>query len=326
MKAASDAGASAVVLLLGQTPPWLEEPLRAAHEVLALPPDEPERSRLLDGDGARVDVLAVSGRALVDNDLLTALPRLRLIANLGVGYDNVDVDAAVRRDVVVTNTPDVLTPAVAELAIGLAIATVRRMVTADRYVRAGRWATEGPFPLTGQLSGRRVGILGLGRIGRAVAVGLEPFGCRISYHNRRAVPGASYTYAPSVRNLAATTDVLVVTIPAGAATRRIVDRAALEALGPGGILVNVARGSVVDQDALVELLTDGRLGGAGLDVYIDEPYVPDALTRLDSVVLLPHVGSATTTTRHAMADLLVRNIATFVATGSALTPVQPCST
>ena len=325
MEAASEAGSPTVVLLLGRTPPWLEEPLRAAHEVLVLPPDEPERSRLLAGAGARVDVLAVSGRARVDDDLLAALPRLRLVANLGVGYDNVDVEAAARRGVLVTNTPDVLTPAVAELTIGLAIATVRRMVTADRYVRAGRWAAEGPFPLTGQLSGRRVGILGLGRIGRAVAVGLEPFGCRISYHNRRAVSDVSYTYAPSVRDLAATTDVLVVTVPAGAATRRIVDRAALEALGSEGVLVNVARGSVVDQDALVELLTDGRLGGAGLDVYVDEPHVPDALTRLDSVVLLPHVGSATTTTRHAMADLLVRNVASFVATGSALTPVRPCS-
>jgi len=313
------------VLQTGPTAPWLAASLRAVYDVQVLPEDPADRRRVLDQHGGRIDVLAVSGRAMVDDSLLAELPRLGLIANLGVGFDNIDVGAAGRRGVLVTNTPDVLTEAVAELTVGLLIATVRALVAADRYARAGRWATDGPMPLTGQLSGSTVGILGLGRIGRAVAARLEPFGCTISYHNRRPVEGSDYRWVPSLRELAAMADTLVVTVPAGPGTRGIVDRSALEALGPDGFLINVARGSVIDQEALTELLETGRLGGAGLDVYADEPHIPASLTHLDSVVLLPHVGSATTETRRAMADLLLRNVAAFLATGSALTPVSACS-
>jgi len=323
MTPAEQPAARTVVLLAGHPAPWLDDGLRRAYDVVALPPDEPSRTAVLAREGDRVDVLAVTGATGVDDALLAALPRLGLVANLGVGYDNVDVAAAHRRGVIVSNTPDVLTDAVAELTVGLALATVRRLAAADRYVRDGRWAADGAFPLTGQLGGSRVGVLGLGRIGRAVAERLSGFGCVVAYHSRREVAGVPYRYAGSPRALAASVDVLVVTVPAGAETHRIVDRAVLEALGPDGVLVNVARGSVVDEAALVELLVEGRLGGAGLDVYVDEPHVPEALLGLDSVVLLPHVGSATVPTRRAMADLVLANVAAFVRTGSAVTPVEP---
>lgn len=321
MVTSADRASNAVVLQMGPTASWLSESLRSTYEVVVMPDDDAARRRLLTEDATWITVLVVSGRVPVDDSLIAALPGLGLIANLGVGYDNVDTRAARRRGVIVTNTPDVLTDAVAELTVGLLLATVRRIVAADRYVRAGRWANEGPFPLTGQLSGQRVGILGLGRVGRAVAERLEPFGCAISYHSRRQVAGVTHLYLPSPTELAASVDVLVVTVPAGPETQAIVDRPVLESLGSGGVLVNVARGSVVDQEALVELLVAERIGGAGLDVYADEPRVPEALTELDSVVLLPHVGSATTTTRHAMADLLLRNVAAFLEDGTVLTPV-----
>lgn len=310
-----------VLLQVGPTAEWLAASLASSYDVVVLPDGGPDREAVLAGEGPRVDVLVASGRPTVDAALLDALPGLRLVANLGVGYDNVDVGAAHARGVLVTNTPDVLTDAVAELTLGLTLATVRRLAAADRYVRAGRWSSEGPFPLTAQLTGSRVGILGLGRIGRAVATLLEPFGCGISYYGRRQHLQAPYRYLPDPVSLAAEVDVLIVCVPAGSATRHLVDRSVLEALGDSGVLINVARGSVVDESALVEALVAGRLAGAGLDVYADEPQVPEPLLELDSVVLLPHVGSATTSTRRAMAELLLRNVEQFLSTGTAVTPV-----
>ncbi|WP_408898882.1 2-hydroxyacid dehydrogenase [Nocardioides sp. R1-1] len=256
----------------------------------------------------------------VDADLIAALPRLGVIANHGVGYDNIDVPAALARGIAVSNTPEVLDDAVAETALALLLAVRRQVVVADRFVRDGRWL-DGAFPLTDQVAGSRVGILGLGRIGRAVATRLEAFGCTVSYHNRREVPAVPYAYAASAAELAAGVDSLVVVVPGGAGTEALVDREVLDALGPEGVLVNIARGSVVDQPALVAALREGRLGGAGLDVYADEPRVPQELTALDNVVLLPHVGSGTHPTRAAMRALTLDNLASWLADGTLRTPI-----
>ncbi|WP_231972815.1 MULTISPECIES: NAD(P)-dependent oxidoreductase, partial [unclassified Mycobacterium] len=203
----------------------------------------------------------------------------------------------------------------------LILMTLRRFGAADRYVRAGRWLRDGPFPYARDLSGLQVGILGLGRIGSAIATRLLGFDCAVAYHNRHRIDGSPYRYAPSPGELAESVDVLVVATTGDPHTRHLVDRSVLEALGPEGYLVNIARGSVVDQDALVELLVGGGLAGAGLDVFVDEPHVPPELFELDNVVLFPHIGSATARTRRAMAMLAIRNLESYLGTGELVTPV-----
>ena len=252
---------------------------------------------------------------------MDSLPRLGAIVNFGAGVDAIDVNAARERGIKVSNTPDVLNDTVADTALGLLLDTLRRFPAADRYVRAGRWATDGPFPYTRDVTGSRVGILGLGRIGSAIADRLRGFDCAIAYHNRHEIPDSPYRYAASPRELAASVDVLVVVTAGGPDTVHLVNREVLEALGPDGYLINVARGSVVDQDALVAALTERRLAGAGLDVFAEEPKVPEVLFGLDNVVLLPHVGSATVQTRAAMEELTVRNLDSFLRTGQLVTPV-----
>lgn len=310
-----------VVILVGNAAPELDADLRARYRVLDCPLAATERRTFCEQYGSVATIAVVVHRALFEADLIAALPQLRLVANLGVGYDNVDVAAAHRAGIIVTHTPGVLDDAVAELAVGLVLACLRHIPASDRYVRDGRWTTEGAMPLTGQLSGRTVGILGLGRIGRAVAERLDPFRCTIRYHSRRPVPDAPYAYVGNVLSLAEGADVLVVAAPASPGAAPLVDRHTLRALGPEGVLINIARGAVVDETAMTDLLLSGELGGAGLDVYRDEPHVPQALLDLEQVVLLPHVGSATSETRRAMAELLVQNIEHFVSSGSALTPV-----
>ncbi len=235
--------------------------------------------------------------------------------------DLIDLDAAERRGIGVSNTPDVLSDTVADTALGLILMTVRRFGAADRYVRAGRWEREGPFPYAGDVGGLRVGILGLGRIGSAIATRLLGFGCAVAYHNRNRIDGSPYRYAGSPVELAESVDVLVVATTGDSWTRHLVDRAVLRALGPGGYLINIARGSVVDQDALVELVAGGGLAGAGLDVFADEPHVPAELFGLDNVVLFPHIGSATARTRRAMALLAIDNLDSYLDTGELVTPV-----
>lgn len=273
--------------------------------------------------GDVVGIVSTNG-GQVDADLIASLPNLGVIANHGVGYDNIDVPVALARGIAVSNTPEVLDDAVAETAIALLLAVRREVVVADRFVRDGRWPA-GAFPLTAQVAGSRVGILGLGRIGQAVATRLVALGCEVSYHNRRQVPEVSYAYAASPVELAATVDSLVVVVPGGAGTDALVDREVLDALGPDGVLVNIARGSVVDQPALVAALQDGRLGGAGLDVYTDEPNVPAELTTMDNVVLLPHVASGTHVTRAAMRDLTLANLASWLDDGTLRTPIPELS-
>jgi len=308
------------VLVVGRLEPSLAAELSRQHAPLRLP-EGAERGEFLAQHAESVTVILAAGRPGVDAALIGALPNLRAIVNFGAGVDAIDLDGARRRGIGVSNTPDVLTDTVADTALGLILNTLRGFAAADRYVRAGRWAAEGPFRYTRDVSGTEVGILGLGRIGAAIATRLLGFDCAIAYHNRRPVPESPYRYAASAVELAASVDVLVVATAGGQGTAHLVDRSVLEALGPQGFLINIARGSVVDQDALVELLIGGGLAGAGLDVYAHEPDVPAQLRELDNVVLLPHMGSATARSRTAMARLAVRNLDEFLATGRLLTPV-----
>lgn len=259
---------------------------------------------LLDRVGAQVR--AVAGGP-VTADLIARLPALEVIAHFGVGVDSVDVEAARARDIRVTNTPGVLNDAVAELGVGLILALARRLPQADRFVREGGWL-RGGFPLTGQVAGTTLGIVGLGRIGREIASRAEALKMRVRYHGRHPRPEVAYPYHADVEDLARQADWLLVITPGGDATRGLISRRVLEALGPQGCLVNLGRGSSVDEAALIDLLTTGRLGGAALDVFADEPRVPEALRRLDNVVLSPHQGSATEATRQAMGRLVVANL------------------
>ncbi|NPD04078.1 2-hydroxyacid dehydrogenase [Nocardioides sp. zg-1308] len=272
------------------------------------------------GDPAGVVVAVAGGGAPVGAAEMDALPDLRAVANFGVGYDNVDVDEARRRGIAVSNTPDVLTDAVADLAAFLVVDVLRGLTAADRFVRSGAWARGERLPLTRDVRGAVVGVLGLGRIGTAAAERLEAFGAEVHYHSR-SPKDVAWTHHSSPVELAAASDVLVVLTPGGAGTEGLVDAAVLDALGPDGYLVNVARGSVVDEDALVAALEAGRIAGAGLDVFADEPHVPEALLGRDDVVLLPHVGSATVQTREAMGRLVLDNVDAFLGRGELVTPV-----
>lgn len=309
------------VLQVGDLEPALAVRLREDHDAAVLPGGGDGRDAWLDAHGAEVAVVVTSGRFGVDRALMDRLPALGAVVSFGVGYDTIDVGAAAERGVPVSHTPGVLTDCVADTAVGLALDTMRQLSAADRFVRRGGWQATGSYPLTRRVSGSRVGILGLGRIGQAVATRFEGFGCTISYHSRRPVPGSAYGYLPTALALAQAVDLLVVTTSGTRGAERLVDREVLEALGPRGFLVNVARGWVVDEDALVDLLTHGRLGGAGLDVLAHEPQVPPALLELDTVVLAPHLGSGTVETRAAMVDLTLANLEAWLDRGELVTPV-----
>jgi lactate dehydrogenase-like 2-hydroxyacid dehydrogenase len=309
------------VLQVGPLKPSLEETLRTSYAALVLPDDDAVRTAFLAEHAEEITVAVTSGRTGVDAGLMTALPHLGAVVNFGVGYDTTDVEAAASRGVAVSNTPDVLTDCVADTAVGLMIDVLRQFSAADRYVRQGRWLVDGNYPLTRQVSNTRVGIIGMGRIGSAIAHRLSSFGCSISYHNRRVVADSPFAYVTSPVELARQVDVLIMAAAGGAETRHLIDREVIEALGANGYVINIARGSVIDEPALVDALTAGRLAGAGLDVFADEPQVPDELLTMDNVVLLPHVGSGTEQTRAAMEDLTLRNLDQFLTTGELVTPV-----
>jgi hydroxypyruvate reductase len=279
-----------------------------------------DRDALLAEVAPRVEVLVTTGGAGVSRELIERLPKLRLIACFGVGVDAIDLVAARERGIAVTNTPDVLTDDVADLALGLILATLRGIAAADRYVRAGSWLRAN-MPLQARASGKRLGIIGMGRIGTAIATRAAAFGMPIAWNgpHAKALP---WRYEPDLTALAASVDVLVAACPGGAATRGLVSRNVLEALGPKGVFINIARGSVVDEAALVDLLVAQKLGGAGLDVFVDEPNVPLALLALDNVVLQPHQASATFETRTAMGQLVIDNIAAYGAGRPLVTPVE----
>ncbi|WP_046116527.1 2-hydroxyacid dehydrogenase [Ensifer aridi] len=275
---------------------------------------------LVTAEMADVAGIAVSGRLPVD--LMDAFPKLEIVANFGVGYDGVDVARAAARGVVVTNTPDVLTEEVADTAIGLLINTVRLLPQAEQWLRQGRWIRDGAFPLSPlSLRGRKVGLFGLGRIGLAIARRLEAFGLSIAYHTRTPREGLAFAYHPTLRGLAEAVDTLIVIVPGTPSTLKAINADVLAALGSQGVLINVGRGSTVDEAALVAALQNGTIAGAGLDVFENEPHVPEALLALPNVTLLPHVASASVVTRNAMADLVVDNLKAWFSTGEPLTPV-----
>ena len=307
------------VLQVGPLMPDLQDALAADYNALVLPGGD-DRPAFLARWAGEITVVVTSGTQGVGTALMRELPALQAVVNFGVGYDTTDVRQATERGISISNTPDVLTDCVADTAIALLLDVLRQFSAADRYVRGGKWIAA-RYPLTTSVSGKKIGIVGLGRIGGAIADRLGGFGCEISYHNRREVAGSPYRYSPSVLQLAQESDVLIVAAAGGADTQHLVSADVIAAIGPDGYLVNVARGSVVDQDALVRALVEGSLGGAGLDVFEDEPHVPAELLGLNTVVLLPHLASGTVETRRAMVDLTLANLDRFLADGSLLTPV-----
>ena len=267
-----------------------------------------DASAFLRDCGPRIRGIATSNFYGVQPPLIDACPNLEIVSSIGVGTDAHDLDYARRRGIRFANTPDVLNDDVANLAVALLLATTRNLVSYDRYVREGRWAREGDPPLTRGIAGRQVGIVGFGRIGRVIAGKLAVFHCRIAYHARNERTDTPYRYYPELAEMARDSAALIVIVPGGRATEKLIDARVIEALGPEGILINVARGSVVDEPALVAALQEGRLGGAGLDVFADEPHAPEALFHMENVVLQPHQGSATVETRRAMGDLMLANL------------------
>ncbi|HET9903804.1 MAG TPA: 2-hydroxyacid dehydrogenase [Xanthobacteraceae bacterium] len=259
------------------------------------------------------------GRA--DSALMQRLGKLEIVANFGVGYDNVDAKWAAANGIIVTNTPDVLNEEVADTALGLLLCTVRELPRAERYLRSGEWARKGDYRLTASLRDRTVGLVGLGRIGRVIADRLAAMKVPVVYHSRRPKPDAPYRYYASLLEMARAVDVLLTIVPGGAETRHMINTEVLEALGPNGIFINMARGSVVDEQALVEALKTGKILSAGLDVFANEPHVPQELVEMDHVVLTPHVGSASEATRRAMEQLVVDNLVNWKYGRPPLTPV-----
>jgi lactate dehydrogenase-like 2-hydroxyacid dehydrogenase len=308
----------AKILSLGAIMPIVDETLDARFEVFR-DTDQPLED-IIDTHGAEIAAIVTRGRSRTDDALLARLPKLELIANFGVGYDSIDVTAAAKRGVIVTNTPDVLNDEMGDFTVGLLLATVRALPQAERHLRAGHW-TERPFPLGNTLRGRSIGIAGMGRIGRIVAKRLSGFDLPIAYHARNKIPDLAYPHYPDLTALAAAVDVLIVVLPGGPATRNMIDAKVLAALGPNGILINVARGSVVDEPALIAALRDKTILAAGIDVFAAEPHVPAELIAMDHVVLLPHVGTATHHTRGLMADLVIQNVVSWFAGSGPVTPV-----
>ena len=278
----------------------------------------------LDVLGPRIGYVLTNGHDGIKPDLMAALPNLKVVSCYGVGYDAIDAKTAAARGVVVTHTPNVLNQEVATTAVLLMLACYRELLRDEAYVRSGAWEREGNAPLTRSADGQTVGILGLGRIGLAIAQKLAAFDATIVYHSR-SPKDAPYRYYEDLVAMAADVDTLICITPGGPGTHNIVNRDVIDALGPDGTLINVSRGSVVDEAALIAALEDGRLGWAGLDVFAAEPHVPAALRALPNVVLLPHVGSATVETRRAMGNLSVDNLLQHLQAGTVVSPVPECA-
>lgn len=305
------------VLAMPEVKPLLLEPLRAAYAVHRADTEAWRQA------APRLRAIAATGESRVTAQLMRQLPALEAIAVMGVGYDGIDVAAARARGIAVTHTPGVLNDYVADLALALMLAWAHQVPRADRFVRAGHWAA-GPLPLGRKVSGARLGLVGMGQIGQAIAHRAAAFGMRIAYTARSARPGLPYRYLPDAVQLAAQSDYLLVITPGGAGTRGLIDASVLAALGPQGCLVNVARGSVVDEAALIEALQAGAIAGAALDVFEHEPQVPEALRAMDNVVLTPHIGSACLQVRQAMANLTLANLQAHFAGQPLPTLVPEC--
>jgi lactate dehydrogenase-like 2-hydroxyacid dehydrogenase len=310
---------STTILMPVPMMPMIQEGLTSAFTLLkAWEQTDPESFMAVHAGAVRGIAAGFAKR--FDAPFLSRFPKLEIVSNFGVGYDSVDAAWCGQNRILVTNTPDVLTDEVADLTIGLLLATVRQLPQADAYVRRGAWL-QAPFPLSATLRGRRIGIIGLGRIGKAIAARLEGFGVSIAYHGRGAQPDVSYAYHATLTGLAEAVDVLISVAPGSASTHHMIDAEVLAALGPEGILINVGRGSVVDEVALIAALKAGTILTAGLDVFEDEPRVPQGLIDMPHVVLLPHVGSASHHTRRMMGQLVVDNLISWFAKGQPVTPV-----
>lgn len=277
---------------------------------------------LLEQVSDRITAVITTGGKGLDAGLIRQLPNLQIVASSGVGYDSIDINACTERGIIVTNTPDVLTDDVADTAIMLLLATRRHLVQADRYVRSGDWGRKGPYPLLSAMRGKRLGIVGLGRIGQAIANRAAPMGPQIAYTGRNRKPDVEYKFEPDLKELASWADILTIATSGGTDTQGLISADIISALGPQGTLINIARGSVVDETAMIAALKTGSLGAAGLDVYWNEPNINPALWQLENTVLYPHHASATIETRGAMAQLVVDNLAAFFLGQPVLTPVN----
>jgi lactate dehydrogenase-like 2-hydroxyacid dehydrogenase len=310
------------ILVTAPLPPFLYDPLKAdyrCHDYV----QSKDKAGLLAAEGGRIRGLVQGGGTVTPTELLDQLPKLEIISVFGVGYDGVPVEYCKKRGLKVTNTPDVLTDDVADVALGLILMTGRGFVRLNRFAQAGEWEKRGP-ELTTKLGGRKVGILGLGRIGKAIAERVGAMGMKVAYTGRKP-QDVPYEYMRDLKELAAAVDFLVVACPGGEATRNIVNADVLGALGKKGTLINIARGSIVDEPALVAALKAGVIKGAGLDVFADEPHIPAELFAMDNVVLLPHVGSATRETRQAMGDLCKANLDAYFGGRGVLTLIPELS-
>jgi lactate dehydrogenase-like 2-hydroxyacid dehydrogenase len=311
----------AEVLLIGQAKPVIVggiEPFATVHKLA----EARDQDAFINEVAPRIRGIAIAYTAnKIDGAFMSRFPKLEIVSSFGVGYDHVDAKTAGERGVVVTNTPDVLNEEVADTALGLLLCTVRELPQAERYLRAGKWL-QGGYRLTpATLRDRTVGIVGMGRIGKAIGRRLDAFGVPVVYHSRNPQAGVSYKYYPKLIEMARDVDTLMVIVPGGAATKNLIDAEVLKALGPNGILINMARGSVVDEPALIKALKDRTIMSAGLDVFVNEPHVPQELIEMDHVVLFPHLGSASVATRKAMDQLVVDNLKSWFAGTGPLTPV-----
>jgi lactate dehydrogenase-like 2-hydroxyacid dehydrogenase len=302
------------LLQIGSFPPEVQSQIDAEFERLGAADIERDPAR-----AGEIRAIVTRSNLEVPASLVERLPKLEIIATNGVGYDLIPLELAARRGIVVSNTPDVLNAAVAELCIGALLSLLRKLPQADRYVREGRWLDAG-FPLSTSLAGKHVGIVGLGRIGKDIARRLELFGVALAYHGR-SDQGLAWRFEADLAALARDVDILIVAAPGGRETARMIDARVLDALGPRGWLVNVARGSLVDEEALLAALEQNRIAGAALDVFDGEPDIDRRFFGLENVLLLPHIGSATQETRAAMAQLMLDNLRSYFRSGRALTPV-----
>ena len=309
------------LLMNAKIMPMIHEQLEAAFDV-ANAYDPATREAVIAEVGPRIEVVATGGHTyIVDRALIDRLPNLRLVSNFGVGYDGVDAAYCAQKGIIVTNTPDVLTEEVADTALGLLLMTVREMPQSEQYLRAGRWAKEGDYPLTkGSLRDRTFGMVGFGRIGQAITKRLEAFGVEVAYfaRSKRDVPN---TFYDNIVEMARDVDTLVVITPGGDGTKNLVNAAVMKALGPRGVIVNIARGSVVDETALKAALRTGTIHAAGLDVMWNEPNIDTDLMTIPNLVLLPHIGSASVWTRDRMGQLVVDNALAWKTRGRPISPV-----
>ncbi len=309
------------VLLVGPPKPIIAKGLADLFTVHRWPPAAEREQFLASAAAGEVQAMAVSAPERIDGPLMGRFPRLAIISSFGVGYDHIDAVWAGEHGIIVTNTPEVLTEEVADTAIGLLLCTAREFPQSERHLRAGKWPQQN-YPLSkATLRNRTVGMVGMGRIGQAIARRLDAMRVPVVYHSRRPAAGLGYRHYPSLLDMAREVNVLMVITPGGEGTRHLINAEVLEALGPDGILINMARGSVVDERALIKALADGTILSAGLDVYANEPNVPDELIAMEHVVLFPHIGSASVHTREQMDQLVVDNLKAWAAGQPPLTPV-----